>query len=60
MRPDLLLYVAGDVRKGGLRIGQQGVGEWGVGDEEGGDAVTFGLSSGLEEGEKVVVQCVHV
>jgi len=56
----LLLYVAGDVCKGGLGIGKQGVGEWGVGDEEGGDAMTFGLSSGLKEGQKVVVQCVHV
>ena len=45
------------MRKGDLGIVKQGVGEWWG---EGGVAVTFGLSPGLEEGEKVIVQGVHV
>lgn len=58
--PDLLLDVAGDVSESCLGIGEEGVGEGRVGDEEGGDAVAFGLAPGLEEGEEVVIQGVHV
>ena len=46
--------------EGGRRVLQERLGHVGVGDEEGGDVVTALLAAGLEQGQEVLVQGVHV